>query len=249
MRSLVLILILTISNLLQADDFVSVCDRTPGVREGIRSQVAALSWRPEFIPDCSKITAADLEKVNYLILGEAGLTQITSSDFQGLNNLEDLILSGNKLRDLDPGVFSHLKKLKILSLHNNQFTLINPKALAGLIHLTTISLSHNPLIRIDVNIFGETPSLKFIALANTRIQKFPPGICSKSPHLVSIRLLENRLLHEISDFAFADCNPNLEVDVFGSPLTLTRKAAFHGLINTRELPADFDQDGEDWGGQ
>ena len=100
----------------QDDDFVSVCDRTPEVRDAI---LRALPDRD----DCDDVTAADLASITYLNLRtpsfEADITTLNATDFNDLTALGLLRLSSNALSSLPEGIFDELTELRWLELENN----------------------------------------------------------------------------------------------------------------------------------
>lgn len=63
---------------------------------------------------------------------ENRIETISEGDFEGLRNLDSLILAHNKLREIPANVFSHLKQLNSLELEGNMITHIDKGAFAGL---------------------------------------------------------------------------------------------------------------------
>lgn len=57
---------------------------------------------------------------------------ITEGDFEGLRNLDSLILAHNKLKQIPANVFSHLKQLNSLELEGNSITYVDKDAFFGL---------------------------------------------------------------------------------------------------------------------
>lgn len=94
---------------------------------------------------CAEIGSADLKDIRVLDLrGKRYQLYNTSSysyshhisklqpgTFNGLKNLEQLYLSGNRLTELPPGVFESLTNLEVLHLSGNRgapFTITHPNA-------------------------------------------------------------------------------------------------------------------------
>ena len=98
---------------------VSVCDRTPQVREAI---LATLS-----LTDCAAVD----ETLNWRLssrwdLREGGLTSLKPGDFSGLSDLQYLSLYNNALKELPEDVFAGLVSLERLSLARNMLTSLPP---------------------------------------------------------------------------------------------------------------------------
>ena len=76
--------------------FVSVCDRTPQVRDAI---VAALSD----VSDCADVTAADVASITTLNLSFENITALNANDFNRLTALEGLLLQRERLDQFTGG--------------------------------------------------------------------------------------------------------------------------------------------------
>jgi len=63
---------------------------------------------------------------------ENRIETIREGDFEGLRNLDSLILAHNRIKQIPAGVFSHLKQLNSLELEGNSITYIDKEAFAGL---------------------------------------------------------------------------------------------------------------------
>lgn len=63
---------------------------------------------------------------------ENRIETIKEGDFEGLRNLDSLILAHNKLRQIPANVFSHLRQLNSLELEGNYITYIDKDAFSGL---------------------------------------------------------------------------------------------------------------------
>lgn len=67
-----------------------------------------------------------------LEIQENRIETIKEGDFEGLRNLDSLILAHNKLRQIPANVFSHLRQLNSLELEGNYITYIDKDAFSGL---------------------------------------------------------------------------------------------------------------------
>jgi Leucine-rich repeat (LRR) protein len=63
---------------------------------------------------------------------ENHIETIEEGDFEGLRNLDSLILAHNRIRQIPANVFSHLRLLNSLELEGNRISYIDKDAFAGL---------------------------------------------------------------------------------------------------------------------
>lgn len=78
------------------------------------------------------------------------LMQINRDDFRDARNCTTLILSKNMIRELEDGIFSHLKKLRKLDLSHNLITFINEETFKGCSDdLRQVDLSYNKISTLD----------------------------------------------------------------------------------------------------
>ena len=96
-------------------DVISVCDRTPQVRDAIVAAVSGVSA-------CGDVTADHLAAITRLGIVSRGISTLKAGDFSGLIALERLALNSNQLTTLEAGVFSGLPALEMLLLWGNQFS-------------------------------------------------------------------------------------------------------------------------------
>lgn len=72
---------------------------------------------------------------------------LTEESFKGLESLETLNLTNNRLQRISSATFSHLLSLKLLNLSSNSMQEVSSNAFANLANLTTLSLRDNELGR------------------------------------------------------------------------------------------------------
>ncbi len=140
---------------------ISVCRRTPAVRDAIVLELAGKA--------CEALTEQDLQHISSLSLRGRRLASLRPDDFQGLVNLSRLHLSGtitditplvglvgfNQLRELDlanNGVrdlapLANLTQIEILNLSRNAIADLAP--LAGLTRLSNLNLMDNSISDIS----------------------------------------------------------------------------------------------------
>ena len=116
-------------------------------------------------------------EIHFSSISTASDSTAISTQLSGLDQLQVLLLDGNKLQGLIPPALGGLKNLQTLNLGNNQLTGPVPDTFGQLTSLTTLDLSHNLLngslsslllgmnnlqvLRLDDNhLSGPLPALK-----------------------------------------------------------------------------------------
>ena len=120
-----------------------ICDRTPGIRDAI------LALRDG--DDCASFPAYALRVASRLDASAAGLSDFKPSDFNDMDALERLDLSGNAgLQALGANAFGDgLTRLKHLDLSSGGLDSLHPRAFAGLSGLEQLLLHDNDIASID----------------------------------------------------------------------------------------------------
>lgn len=91
------------------------------------------------------------------------------SFLKGLNNLEELSLSGLNNAFFKPNCFSHMSCLKVLNLEENSLNLIKYDRLEGLTSIQKLSLAQNEISLIEQNSFQDLVNLTCLKLNNNKI--------------------------------------------------------------------------------
>lgn len=157
-----------------------------------------------------------------LEIADCGLTTLTASQFQGMDNLNVLNVSNNMIRKLNNSVFRNLKYLNVLDLSNNQLESLSVDLFATNINLEKLKLNGNPLKILTLFTFSHTSNLKFLDVSNCELERLwdnskyggDEEILSKLIHL-DVSKNQLKYLH-VRDFLGME---NLEaVDLSGNPL-------------------------------
>ena len=172
-----------------------VCGRTPQVRDVI---VAELK-----IP-CEKITKKDLAKIKKLELNSLEIEELRLGDFDGLEQLEELNLSHNKLR-IFPNYSQILPNLRRLNLSYNKIkdfpTLVAGNAFMPrdpmMEDFPTVGHSPKapklPIIKNSPNLVRSPRSkLEYVDLSHNQLRTFPDHLWTLY-NLRSLNLSYNRI--------------------------------------------------------
>ena len=167
--------------------FVSVCDRTPDVRNAIVAAVPNVS-------DCADVTAADLAKITLLDgLYKENITELKVGDFNGLTALTRLNLHDNELSSLPSGIFDGLTALEQLNLDYNDLGSLPSGIFDGLTALEQLNLAGNALSSLPAGIFDDLTALERLYLSGTNLSSLPSGIFDGLTALEQLDLYHNDL--------------------------------------------------------
>ena len=170
---------------------VSVCDRTPAVRDSIMAQVD--------VDNCADVKAEDLLKIESLILYQAGLTELKVDDFSGLSCLIGLSLQDNQLKDLPDGIFDNLPALTAVALMQNEFTTL-PTALDGLPDLARLWIWENEITGpMPIERLLKWPKLTRIAFSSNNLTGEIPARLGELKNLEYMNFRDNQLSGEIPE--------------------------------------------------
>uniref|UniRef100_A0AC34F5C5 Uncharacterized protein n=1 Tax=Panagrolaimus sp. ES5 TaxID=591445 RepID=A0AC34F5C5_9BILA len=166
----------------------------------------------------------DLSKIDFIaggggkslrqwILTGCNLKVLNETDFNGLNNLEELDIRVNLLETIEAGSFAPLKNLQKLSLAGNFLneTSMGPEIWKGLKNLDTLDLGWNELFIL--------PADSFKGL-NT---------------LTSLSLRHNEKLQKIEMGAFTDLNKVQFLNLSGTAMTKIEHSIMKELISLQEI--------------
>lgn len=164
----------------------------------------------------------------YLFLN--GIEILTSENFIGMESLEMLDLSQNKLTKLPERVFEHLTSLRNLDLSSNQITHISEESFQGMALLERLYLYNNQIETIHPAAFDGLEHLLELKLHNNKLTSLP---VLSMPQLLLLDLCFNAL----PSLGPSDLQtPNLEsLKLRGVGLTSLNKELVGSLKNLHEL--------------
>lgn len=171
-----------------------------------------------------------------LYLFANGIEGLSKEDFEGLENLEMLDLSQNKLTELPDKVFEPLTSLRNLDLSSNQISQISEQCFQGMALLERLYLYSNHIKTIHPSAFNGLDHLLELKLQGNMLTSLPT---LAMPRLLLLDLRFNVLpILGPSDIQ----TPNLEsLKLGGVGLTSLNKELIHSLKNLHELDISGNQ--------
>lgn len=105
-----------------------------------------------------------LEQLQFLILPSNSISEVVKDSFKGISELKILALNNNQIRSLSPGIFDGLIRLESLQLEGNDLTTLPKSLFANLKKLRQINLQQNKLKKIDFTFEAKLPQLEIVNL-------------------------------------------------------------------------------------
>ena len=185
--------------------FVSVCDRTPQVKEAIMDKVhdEIADTSIECIHDdlmmliLSEIVTlhigSETEDDLFSSLFSNKVSSLKEGDFSGMPNLERLTIRNGELTTLPEGIFSGLSRLRDIYLNHNHLSTLPEGIFSPLSRLRNIYLNHNHLSTLPEGIFSSLPRLTVIGLSDNQLSSLPEGLFSSLRVLGDLDLSNNQL--------------------------------------------------------
>ncbi|XP_037633938.1 uncharacterized protein LOC119493030 [Sebastes umbrosus] len=118
----------------------------------------------------------NLASVTMLRIRDAGVTGIAEGAFSSFQNLRNVSLNQNLLKEINPNWFGRPDVLSELILTENQIEVVNESMLNGLINLTTLRLSKNRITSIALNSFSSLVILAELDLSGNRMTRVSPQV-------------------------------------------------------------------------
>lgn len=171
-----------------------------------------------------------------LYLFSNGIESLHTDDFSGMENLEMLDLSQNKLTELPDNVFEPLSSLRNLDLSSNQISYISEKSFEGLVLLERLYMYNNYIKAIHSAAFDGMKHLLELKLQGNMLTSIPT---LAMPKLLLLDLRFNRL----PDLGPSDIQmPNLEsLKLGGVGLKRLNAELISNLKNLHELDISENQ--------
>lgn len=165
-----------------------------------------------------------------------GIEALNQEDFEGLENLELMDLSQNKLTELPDRVFEPLTSLRNLDLSANQITRISEESFQGMVLLERLYLYSNHIKTIHPAAFSGLDQLLELKLQGNQLTSLP---MMAMPHLLLLDLRFNIIPSPgPSDLQ----TPNLEsLKLAGLGLTVLSEELMASLGNLHELDISNNQ--------
>lgn len=173
------------------------------------------------------------EEVTYLHIRSSETYHVPSENiFSYFTNLVNLEMKGVSVKRLDP-IVNCFPLVKII-LSENKIKLIDAGVFIDCEHLEILDLSKNEIEKIHDNAFGSLNTLEVLDLSNNKITKLTRKIIKAVKNLKKLSLNSN-LLKEFSHDTFNDMFHLTELDLSNNPLKRLDFRSFDFTIHIQRL--------------
>ncbi|CAJ0942905.1 unnamed protein product, partial [Mesorhabditis belari] len=153
-----------------------------------------------------------LDRLQILDMSGNKLVSIKAGDLEGMSELRELILNDNLISQIDDRAFSSLSSLRILSIQGNHLTAITKDTFKGLDNLEYLYLQNNKLESIDWSAFQHLKRLKHIDLGRNFLTNVDLRALEALEKLIinnnSIQSLKSVTLKDLPSLVFLSLDRN-----------------------------------------
>ena len=216
-----------------------ICDRTQQVQDAIIAKLNEGLDTPE-VTGCAEVTAEDLRGITGAMeLSIEEIPALKSGDFEGLSNLNSLLMIDSGLETLPEDIFDGLTALhSLFIIGNDDLGALPENIFDGLTGLTNLHVSGNAaLSELPEGIFDGLTSLGFLHLAENSLTTLPEEIFDG---LTSLQLLhlQNNQLTELPSGIFDGLGSLKYILLNGNSLRALPAEVFEGLSSLTQLPLE-----------
>jgi Leucine-rich repeat (LRR) protein len=175
-----------------------------------------------------------LSNLQSLLVAWNQITSLESGDFDGMSNLQSLELSGNRITGLESDTLDGLSNLQSLFVGWNQITSLESGDFDGLSNLQRLDLEGNQITSLESGDLEVLGNLQVLVLGYNQITSLESGDFDGLSNLRALGLDGNRIPSlESGDF---DRLSNLQgLYLYGNRITNIADGAFHGLNKLESL--------------
>ena len=183
----------------------------------------------------------NLTSVSSLDLSHNALGSLRGGVFEGLSNLEVLVLDGNDITELQDEVLLPVARtLRKLSLAGNRLPAIRRDDLQRLSVLEELDLSSNAIAALEDDVFaGSRARLQSLWLGSNLLVELPPAAFAGFGFLETLNVSSNALAR-LPGAVFNASSMLTSIDLSGNALTAVPPDVFAGLSSVRAVSVFLD---------
>ena len=182
----------------------------------------------------SSCRLTNFTKLNLLNLAYNNISKIVDDAFDRCcQNLQTLLLQGNKLATIESRMLMGLDKLKYLYLQKNQLTEV-PSDFVYHHKLERLDLSTNQITQLETYAFSLLTDLKYLHLQQNKIFKIQDNAFDNLRSLEWLELMENKI-ETLNESMFYELRSLIHLDLNFNNISLIQEGAFNGLDNLKRL--------------
>ncbi|KAF2878694.1 hypothetical protein ILUMI_27473 [Ignelater luminosus] len=174
-----------------------------------------------------------VENVQELALSGDNLENIDKDAFTSFTELTRLEIKRNKI-NLIPGLFDHLSKLQFLDLSGNELASLPHGIFGNLTDLKLLYLRSNNITSITSNAFKDLVQLNLLELSCNNLEYIDENAFHNLENLKSISLSENKL-RDLPEDLFRNCKSISEIIMYRNPGLILPNGLFSNLSELENI--------------
>lgn len=176
-----------------------------------QTNITHLSLGRNTFDNLNEYSFPKMPKIVVLDLSNCLLLDIAIGTFDTMPNLKTLLLAGNRLPSIGPGIaLSRLKKLDVSANSGNpisrSYFRVDDYIFVGMDSLFALQLSNNLISQITPYMFAGLENLRYLSLKNATVFGIDPGSLVYFKHLEYLNLQNNQFSTEITADVFQGLN-------------------------------------------
>ncbi len=215
-----------------------ICPRTDEVRDAILTQIRQITVNRI---DCDEVTNSHLASIggnSSINIGGTETIEPKSGDFDGLINLETLILDANGPTSLPEDLFDELSALTHLTIGGNALSNLQENLFSGLTSVQTIFISIASNLTVHEDLFDGLTNLERITLNTNLLGTLHEDLFDGLTNLERLYITSHSVTTLEADLF--DGLTNLErLSIFSFSVTDVHEDLFDGLPKLDELSIGF----------
>ncbi|KAE8751231.1 hypothetical protein FOCC_FOCC002059 [Frankliniella occidentalis] len=174
------------------------------------------------------------QHLQQLDVSQNRLQSLGSKNFDALERLVSLNVSGNELGALGKDAFRGLRALRVLDLSDNLLEQLDRHAFAEMHDLWELHLRRNRLAAVADGVFDALVNLRVLQLADNQLLAVPSGALGRLTSLRALHLSGN-LLEDLGAQAFAPLRELAALALANNVIAEVHPAALEGLVALERL--------------
>ncbi|XP_064634417.1 insulin-like growth factor-binding protein complex acid labile subunit [Lineus longissimus] len=162
------------------------------------------------------------------------ISTLTRNAFSRSRQLQELSITGNRIKRLQPGDFEMLTNLEKLTLRKNKIKGVEEKTFRDLVSLERLDLGDNRLRKIKRDLFHDVINLKELKLKRNRLKVLHPDTLARLSKLRVLDLSQNSL-RDLERDMFLKNRDLQELNLAGNQFRKIRPEWMQALPNLKSL--------------
>jgi len=188
----------------------------------------------------SSIFCKKFSNLEVIRIVDAELESIDVNSLSNCKNLDKLLLSVNKIRELPEFLLFRNSKLTQLWIHDNQLTTLHENLFLNQKELEFLYLSENQINFLPSNIFRPLMKLKVLELHSNKLQSINPDWFVNLQNLEWL-ILNGNQISEIPSKCFASLRKLESLWIYQNKIKILKSNSFDGLQNLHLLNLDSNE--------